>query len=316
MNKLIDRYSSENGRDNNEIRLSEIISIIWKGKWIVIISFAFFAFVSIIYAINQPNIYKSEALLSPAKSDDQSGAGLASLAGQFGGLASLAGINLNSGGDNKTELAIQVMKSRHFINDFINAHHILPELMAAKTWNMDTNTISYDSDIYNEKLKKWTRDVKLPYTAKPSEQEAYKAFMKILFINRSKDTGMVTVGIENISPFLAKQWVTWLVADINREMKKRDVTEATKGQRFLEDQLLKTNVADMRTVLYQLMEQAAKTIMFANVRDEYVFKTIDPAFVPEEKAKPNRALICILGSTLGLIFGVTIILFGFFIKNK
>lgn len=28
--------------------------------------------------------------------------------------------------------------------------------------------------------------------------------------------------------------------------------------------------------------------MFANVRDEYVFKMIDPALVPEEKFKPKR----------------------------
>lgn len=51
--------------------------------------------------------------------------------------------------------------------------------------------------------------------------------------------------------------------------------------------------------------------MFAEVRDEYVFKTIDPALAPEEKAKPKRALICVLGTLLGGMLGVAIVLVRF-----
>ncbi|WP_306462760.1 GNVR domain-containing protein, partial [Klebsiella pneumoniae] len=67
----------------------------------------------------------------------------------------------------------------------------------------------------------------------------------------------------------------------------------------------------IRTVLYKLIEEQAKTIMFAEVRDEYVFKTIDPALAPEEKAKPKRALICVLGTLLGGMLGVAIVLVRF-----
>ena len=57
--------------------------------------------------------------------------------------------------------------------------------------------------------------------------------------------------------------------------------------------------------------------MFANVRDEYVFKTIDPALVSEEKFKPKRALICIFGTLLGCFIGVTIVLIRlYFPKSK
>ena len=48
--------------------------------------------------------------------------------------------------------------------------------------------------------------------------------------------------------------------------------------------------------------------MLAEVRQEYVFKTIDPAVVPEEKSKPSRALICVLGVILGGIAGVAVVL--------
>ena len=48
--------------------------------------------------------------------------------------------------------------------------------------------------------------------------------------------------------------------------------------------------------------------MLAQVRPEYVFKTIDPAVVPEKKSKPQRALICVLGTLLGGMFAVVIVL--------
>ncbi|XQF93037.1 hypothetical protein ACOBV9_02180 [Pseudoalteromonas espejiana] len=91
-------------------------------------------------------------------------------------------------------------------------------------------------------------------------------------------------------------------------MKKRDVNEAIKSQKFLTEQLNTTKVADMRSVLYNLYEEQAKTIMFANVRDEYIFKTIDPAFAPEEKESPRRALICILGAIGGLLISIFLVL--------
>jgi uncharacterized protein involved in exopolysaccharide biosynthesis len=300
---------------DDEIDLRELFSVIWQGKWIIIAITAVFAIGSVIFAINQPNIYKSEALLAPADSE-QGGGGLGALAGQFGGLASMAGINLGGGGGvDKTQMAIEVMKSRQFTSNFIQSHNILPDLMAAKKWNLAENSISYDEDLYSVGDNKWLRIVDAPFKPEPSMQEAYKAFTKIIAVNAAKDTGMVTVSVEHLSPQVAQQWVNWLVADINKEMKQRDVAEANRSTAFLREQIQQTNVADIRSILYKLIEEQAKTIMFAEVRDEYVFKTIDPALVPEEKAKPKRALICVLGTMLGGMLAVMLVLIRYFVKK-
>ncbi|XBJ50434.1 Wzz/FepE/Etk N-terminal domain-containing protein [Shewanella sp. H8] len=304
------------GSAQDEIDLRELFSVIWQGKWLIIAITFIFAVGSVLFAISQPNIYKSEALLAPADSE-QSGGGLAALAGQFGGLASMAGINLGGGGGvDKTQMAIEVMKSRQFASSFIKNHNILADLMAAKKWNMADNTISYDDDLYNAAESKWVREVKPPYKPEPSMQEAFKKFSKIIAVNAAKDTGMVTVSVEHLSPDVAQQWVNWLVADINKEMKQRDVAEAKRSTDFLQTQIQQTNIADIRSILYKLIEEQAKTIMFAEVRDEYVFKTIDPALVPEEKAKPKRALICVLGTMLGGMLAVMFVLIRYFIRKE
>ncbi|AVT48944.1 Wzz/FepE/Etk N-terminal domain-containing protein [Shewanella baltica] len=299
----------------DEIDLRELFSVIWQGKWLIVAITTVFAIGAVIFAIKQPNIYKSEALLAPA-SEEQSG-GLSALASQFGGLASLAGVNLGGkGGTDKTQLAIEVLKSRQFTSDFIQRHNILADLMAAEKWDRDLGKLIYNPELYNEQTNTWVREVKAPFKAEPSMQEAYKAFSKIIALNKDKETAMVTISIEHLSPTVAQQWASWLVQDINKVMKERDVAEANRSSEFLNKQIALTNVADIKTILYKLVEEQAKTIMFAEVRDEYVFKTIDPALVPEEKAKPKRALICVLGTLLGGMLGVMFVLVRYFMRKE
>ncbi|EKE75373.1 Wzz/FepE/Etk N-terminal domain-containing protein [Gallaecimonas xiamenensis] len=310
-----DRYPHQAVMQDDEIDLRELFGAIWRGKWFVIACTVVFAVVSVAIALYLPNIYKSEVLLAPAEEQQQGG--LAGLAGQFGGLASLAGINLSGGSTDKTNLALQVLQSREFIKTFIEKHDVLVPLMAAKGWNRDSNTLIWDTDIYNPESKKWVRDVKPPYQPKPSAQEAYKEFTKnILSSSQDKETGMVTVSLSFYSPAMAQQWATWLVKDLNDVMRQRDMAEAKKSIQYLDDQISKTNLTDLRAMLYQLVEQQTKTLMFAEVRDEYVFKTVDPAIVPEEKDEPKRALICVLGTLLGGMLGVMWVLIRYFMRKE
>ena len=309
------QYPNQQLKADDEIDLRELFAVIWQGKWLIIAITAIFAIGSVIYAINQPNIYKSEALLAPAS--EEQGGGLSALAGQFGGLASMAGINLGGGGGiDKTQMAIEVMKSRQFTSQFIQKHNILPDLMAVDKWNMADDSITYDDEVYDVADKKWIREVNSPFKPEPSMQEAYKKFIKLVLVNSAKDTGMVMVSVEHQSPIVAQQWVTWLVEDINTVMKELDVSEANRSSEFLTKQIALTNVADIRSILYKLIEEQAKTIMFAEVRDEYVFKTIDPALIPEEKAGPKRALICILGTMLGGMLAIMLVLIRHVVRKE
>ena len=99
---------------DDEIDLRELFAVIWQGKWLIIAITAVFAIGAVIFAIEQPNIYKSEALLAPTS--EEQGGGLSGLASQFGGLASLAGVNLGSkGGTDKTELAKQAIAAQQMV---------------------------------------------------------------------------------------------------------------------------------------------------------------------------------------------------------
>ncbi|MDF3125769.1 Wzz/FepE/Etk N-terminal domain-containing protein [Rheinheimera sp. 1928-s] len=295
---------------DDEIDLRELFSAIWQGKRIIIATTFVFTLASIFYALSLPNIYKSEVLLAPISQDS----GL-KIPGQLGGLAALAGVNLGTAGGDKTGLALEVLKSREFIGRFITQHDLFIPVMAAEGWNRADNSLVIDADSYDVATKQWVREVKPPFQPKPSLLETHEELLELLSVSQDKESGMVKLSIQHYSPYIAQQWASWLVQAINNEMRQRDLTEAKNSIAYLTDQLEKTNIADMRTMLFSLIEEQTKTLMLANVREEYVFKTVDPAVVAEKKDKPARALICILGVMLGGMLSILVVLVRYF-SNK
>lgn len=302
-------------RHDDEIDLRELFIALWKGKWIIIATTFIFAVGAVFYALSQPNIYKADILLAPAESSG--GGGLAKMAGQLGGLAALAGVNLGSGEGSQTELAAQVIKSRQFIQHFIEKYHILVPLMATKGWDLTTNQLIINDAVYDEQTQTWLREPQGLRGAKPTAQEAHEMFVKnILTVTSDKTSGLYTVSVSHYSPYIAQQWATWLVAEINQVMRERTIAETTKNLNYLQEQLQKTSVADMQATFYKLIEEQTKSLMLAEVQDEFVFKVVDPAVVPELKDKPKRALICVLGTLLGGMLGVAMVLVRFAFRKE
>lgn len=289
-----------------ELDLYELWRALWSGKWLILVVTLSFAIASVLYVFSLPNVYRSEALLAPAEESSQGG--IVGLSGSLGGIASLAGVDIGGGISDKTTITLAVLKSRDFIFKFIDEHDLLVPLMAVESWDIKNNELVIDGDVYDIVKDRWVRDSVFPRAPQPTLLEAYEKFTKIMNIYKDEKTGLVHLSVEYYSPILAKEWVDKLVLDINEEMRRRDVSEATKSIVYLKDQLGRTSLADLRTVFYELIEEQTKTVMFAEIRDEYVFKTIDKAVVPERKAKPQRALICILFVFLGAAIAVVVLI--------
>ena len=295
-------------RADDEIDLRELFAAIWQGKWLIAAVTSIFTVAAVFYALSLPNIYKSEALLAPVSEES----GL-KIPGQLGGLAALAGVNLGGlGGGDKTGLAMEIIKSREFLGRFIEKHDLYIPVMAAEGWNRGDNSLIIDPEMYNTETRQWVREVKPPFEAKPSALETHEEFMKLFAISKDKTSGMVKLSVEHYSPYLAKSWVNALVKAINEEMRQRELAEAQRSIAYLTSQIEQTSIADVRSMLYALIEEQTKTEMLANVRDEYVLKTVDPAVVAEKKAKPNRLLIIIVAILLSGMLTILFVLIRYF----
>jgi LPS O-antigen subunit length determinant protein (WzzB/FepE family) len=107
---------------------------------------------------------------------------------------------------------------------------------------------------------------------------------------------------------MAKQWLDMYVAAINAHMQKRQVEKVTNNINYLQAQIEMTAITEMQEVFYTIIEEQIKGKMLAEASPDYAFVSVSPSMLPEEKSQPKRALICILGTLLGGMLSVLLVL--------
>ncbi|MEE8387803.1 MAG: Wzz/FepE/Etk N-terminal domain-containing protein [Acidiferrobacterales bacterium] len=276
-----------------EINFLEYWNVIVEHRKIIGIITAASTMLALIVALVTTPVYRAETLLAPV-SEKQSG-GLAAIAGKYGGLAELAGINL--GGDSNTEESIATLKSRALATSFIKKERLMPILFSSE-WDAEN--------------KQWN-DPEEP----PTYWQAYRLFnSKIRSVNADKKSGLVKLAVEWKEPQLAAKWANKLVELVNEKLRKEAIEAAEKSIAYLEKQLATTGVVEVQQAIYRLIEAQTKNKMVASTREEYAFRVIDPAVPPEQKTKPKRKQIVILGFVLGAMAGIFAAFFRRFLQNQ
>ena len=288
--------------ENDEINLYELFKTFWDSKWLILsITTASCIFI-VLYSLSIPNIYRSSALVMPAQSQGSNVSG--ALSG-LGGLASMAGLSIPSGNSNNKEEAIAVLTSHQFLEDFIINNDILLPLMASKGWDAKKNELILNPKIYDIKNKKWIGKSSSKTNA-PTIQEAVRSFRQIYIVSENKKHGFVTISIDFYSPYVSNEWIDLIIENINETMRVQAVSMATSSLNYLNDQISKTNISEIKIVLSELAKSETQKIMLSKSSPEYVFKTIDKAFAPEIKISPRRSIICIIGALVGFSLSLLI----------
>ena len=85
---------------------------------------------------------------------------------------------------------------------------------------------------------------------------------------------------------------------------------------YLEHELAKTTLRDMRTVLYSLLEAEQQKAMLANVNEDFALEVIDPADAQGRiLEKPKRILIIALGGICGGFLGIFCVFIAQFLQK-
>ena len=286
------------------IDLSQLILSLWKNKVLILVVSIMFAVASVLYALSLPNIYVSKTHLVPQVENSS----VSSSLGAYSNLAGMAGISLGSDGDNLSMEAMARIKSFDFFSSQFLPKIKLENLLAVESWNRKTNTITYKEKLFDAAAKKWIREVKAPKSIIPSNQEAFREYKKIISVTEDKKTKYVTLSIRHQSPYVAQNWVSIIVDNINESMRKETKDISDQSITFLNEKYEETSVNDLRKAIAELIDAQMQKLMFASVRNDYVYKTIESPLVPELKSSPNRAVICIVGTLIGFFLSIILVL--------
>jgi len=254
-------------QEEDEIDLLEYWRVIWKKKWLVVGVSFLAAVIAAGYSLILPNIYSASVVIAPVGAKNNKGSSL----GGLGGLASMAGISLGGGGgDVKVNLA--VLNSREFLWAFVKENKLKAVLFA---------------DAWDAQSKTWREE-------EPSQWAVYRKISHMVSVSEEKKSGLITVAVAWTDPGQAALWANDLVARLNAHLRREALARSKNTLGYLNEELGKVKVADMRQALFDLIAQEQKKAMLASTQKEYAFRVLDKAVTPDRKAKPKRSLIVIL----------------------
>jgi uncharacterized protein involved in exopolysaccharide biosynthesis len=274
----------------DETSLRALTETVWRDKWIVIgVTLLITVLVGVV-AFLTPRKYSATVTLAVVS--NRSGGGLgggSSVLSQFGGIASLAGLPL--GGDREKAEAIAVLQSEALTTHYIREHNLLPILFykdwdpAAKRWRVSSPGRTPTLWRANERFKGDVRDVA-----------------------ESTKTGLITLTITWLDPHVAAEWANDLVKLTNDYMRDRAIAESERNITYLNEQAAKTDIAQVRTAVYAILESEIRRAMLARGTDEYALKVLDPAVAPELPSAPKRTIWVTVGFVAGLFVSIFIVL--------
>ena len=210
------------------------------------------------------------------------------------GLAAMAGISIPS--DSNIERVLATMKTRKFLKKFTMNKNLLP-IIFSDYWDQSSN-----SWILEEGQDEFMIDDGIGPLQSSIEFEIDKS-------------GLITLSISWKDPEVAADWANDLVKQLNEQLREQAIADSQKRIGYLEQELAKTTLQDMRTVLYNLLESEKQKAMLANVNEDFALEVIDPAVAPGTRVKPNRKSIVALGGFCGGFLGIFAIFFGQFLRK-
>lgn len=299
-------------KDNDSMfSVVELLLVLWSRRVVFCALVSFVVMIAIVVALLRPNLYESEVILAPQNSQSS----LSGLARKFGSVATLAGVGLPEEEVGDAAVAYETLQSITFFEDFLY-ESILVELFASHSWDSKTNRLTFDEDIFDVAEEKWVREVDPPYFPKPGVSEAFMLFSEDHFaLSKNKDTGIVTLKIRHRSPVVAARWAELIVVSINNSLREYVIQQSSKAISYLEEQRNSNVLVKIDEVFSNLVEEQVKTIMLARVNDDYIFKTIQRPRIAQFRSEPNRMLIVVVGTVIGLLFGITVVLFGEYVNR-
>ena len=277
--------------EEDEIDLLKLISTLLHA-WKTIVGITILCTgLAVAYALHAPEVFKSETLLAPAQEEKTSASSALS---QFGGLAAMAGVTIPA--DSNVERVLATLKTRVFLKKFIEEKNLLPLIF---------------EDNWDKSSKSW---IKIEEQEEITPEDGIISLQGAMEVDKDK-SGLVTLSISWKKPEVAAQWANDLVKQLNDQLREQAIADSQKRIGYLEQELAKTSLQDMRAVLYNLLESEKQKAMLANVNEDFALEVIDPAVTPEIREKPKRKLIVALGGVCGGFLGIFAVFFAQFLQK-
>lgn len=298
------RLASAPGPSGDDITLLELLTRIWRGRWIVCATtIAVVAIVAIWMRVSSP-LYTATMLVAPAASAGSGG--LTGAASRYASLAALAGIDLPSDEivTPFTEFTETIVS--HVVAEQLHRKYkLLPKIFKAGwEWNAEAGEWSPRGGLAAT-VKGWIRaPFDLPPVAPPTATALATYLKKQLSISTVGTTGMRRIEFQHKDPEFAVRLLQWLHLEGDALIRKKAAARASRQIAYIEQKLRTVTSADHRRSLLQLLLDQEREMMMIQVDLPFAARVISAPAASDNPTFPRVVLLGALGILSGFILGI------------
>jgi uncharacterized protein involved in exopolysaccharide biosynthesis len=281
--------------EEDEINLLDLFIVVLKHKWMIFWVVFLAGIAAVAISLLMPNVYRSEAAITPTAQSRGSGSGALAALGEMGGLGGMIAPDLlqTSGSLEQFDL---VLKSRELTNIIVLKYNLLPILYA---------------DFWDAEQNRWKPEMKKP----PSWQDTYKLMQKMLKSVPDKKQNVVRLSFEFKDPKVAQTILNYYVTGLSEYLRQSVLVDSTAQLKALYEQLAKQTDPLLKNRIYGMIAGQIEKETVAMVQRYYGFNVLDPAFVPDKKFAPKRALICLIAVVVAFFIAIFLAFFVEYVNN-
>lgn len=254
----------------DEIDLLNILTLLKVQKKLIMLLVFLGLIAGVAIALLLPRYYEVTVTVIPNEQQNSEQASL-------GRIAILTGLGGATGQVTEKEVGLLILQSRSFILDFIEKNKIKDHLYQGTS---------------PEELK----------SMQPAK--IYEDFYNLLSVEQELTSNDIKISLLWKDAELAKQWLISLLADLNKLMRERAKIKGEDSLAYLNNQLNRSIDSDIRQTFIAMIKQEIQKMMLVDIREEYLFETIDEPITPAYPSKPNRKLIVIFSVFVAFVIGL------------
>lgn len=291
---------------DDEIDLKELAATLWQAKRLIASCVAAALVLAAAYLWIAERKYTVRYTFLPASTED-SGNQFSGL----GGLASLAGVSLPSGGTNDFKTFQMLLQSEEAASHLMKDKDLLKRIFPLE-WDEDEQTFVEPSTSLRGIILRGiktalTGETRPDYMPPNAGRVAFwleEAFSK----SEDRDTGFLTLSSETPDPALIVDVMSATTKITDRIIRDRFVERGQESVDFYQQKIASARSREHREALAQLIAQEEQKLMLAYSSSYFVAQPLTTPSVSLRPTSPKASLVLALSIVLGAFLGAAVTL--------
>ena len=292
--------------NDDEIDLRELFQSLWAGRRIIALGVVILLFFASVFLWTAERKFTVDYVFKPVSSDNNS-----PKLGGLGGLASLAGVSLPTGGSGDFLTFKALLQSEEVAAHLLKDHDLVAQIYGSE-WNGESREFQPPKRSVRAVAIGWiktllTGERKADYM--PPNAARLSRWLKGAFsVSEERDTGFLKLSSETPRPDLLVSVMTQATQITDQIIKTRFVETGESTVKFYQRKIATARSREHREALAQLIMQEEQKLMLASNGGFFVVEPLTIPSVSLQPTSPKSPLVLALSIVLGLFVGAGIVL--------